>query len=641
MAHDDRDRPGPESEEQTDRSGQRTPQVGVAALPARDASKSGPFPILPRSAIESPELVAQRTAEEQAFVRSESGNFDVTAVSETQSGGFHVPEFERTQSGRVRVSGEGEAESARVGKVVSSLMNALVRSIRASSRNVLEIATRCLEVWSSEPTLELTVTPSALAVGKEVVFEAQRGEGEWILPLFMAGARAFRVYDTASPADLCRFADQLGRLVPSPESVSRFRDWIWCDGASGLFIELRMSYVDAFEALDLHAPDAVTRIARGEADVPQAESNRAVAARVNPAALRARFDDPIEALSKLHQLGHLRTTPAERQAMKAACSEPDLWAVAELEAAISDVRLARVVAPERIANGLWARLSGAVDAPVLRLLVDLVESEDSHSKTIMSVLARAPLGPTLAKNLQADARAVAGVLSQLLASAPGRLSGSILLGLLVRAETDVDVYQLLVAIVAGMDPRALQGMVGRVPLTPEAASTLAYLVVEGHGEHAQLDFLLEDASANRVAAILCTMSPPLMVRHRKYLSSTIEGAEGAALAALISKLAGSGAKELLKVLGDELAETGGAHWEYAQLTETSAALARAGMAADYVLPLIRSKRLDESVRAAALDGLAEVPEMLEEVGTWRLTEVLGTKSLRDRFNALVRRGGDQ
>ena len=206
-------------------------------------------------------------ADEHDFKRTESGNYNVDKFERTASGNYVIPQFERTQSGRYRTPTTAGTEVVRIGKILVSVLDALVRSIRARGRNTVEIAQRAIDVWLDEPDLTLSTTPNAIAVGPQVVYEMKKGEGEWILPLFMAGVRHIGVQRTTGPADLCRFAEQLGALQPTPDSVEQFRDWIWADGAAGLVLDVRMSYLEAFEALDLSPPPIVSMIITGEIDV--------------------------------------------------------------------------------------------------------------------------------------------------------------------------------------------------------------------------------------------------------------------------------------------------------------------------------------------------------------------------------------
>ena len=570
---------------------------------------------------------------ESQFKRTGSGNVRVERFDRTGSGSFVIPQFERTKSGRYQTPSERGVDVVRVGKVLTSVFDALVRSIRAGGRNVLEIAQRALQIWRDEPDMVLVLAPNAIAVGSQVAYEAQDGAGEWILPLFMSGVRRISLRPHAGPGDLCRFAEQLGELEPTPASVTRFRDWVWSDGASGLILDSRMSYTEAFEALDVQFPEVVSAVATGDLRIPVASFPQTPPVGAG-AVLREALQTEFQTLREAREEGRVISTARERDALRAGCSDPELWGIAELETAISDSRLTKAVAPERIANALWSRLTAATDSAVVRILTDLYSVADEHSIAILSLLERAPLGPTLARALVTQSPGLLVAVDRLIAVCPARVASGFVHELLTRADDDVEVFEALVQLVAGVGGKQFSAWIEPGLLSPEAATTLAFLASESFADGTDLSQIVSKAPNRAAVALVESLPAPALLRMKGQLKRLLKTSSGQNLSRLVVKLRNTGARECIKLVGDDLLEHGGEDWSDAALQSAFEGLVGVGLGSEYVMPIVRSRRAPTAARLAALDSLAGDQDLLAEASRWRPSEVIDDPDMKKRLKAL-------
>ena len=626
MSADGRDKPsGPF------KSLQSSPRVTDPRAGFKSAEPSGQF-----LGVEAISSGASRDwgHEEEEFKRTESGNYRIEQFERTASGSYVIPQFERTKSGRYRTPTAAGANVVRVGKILASILDALVRSIRSRGRNTLDIAQRAIEVWFDEPELVLSTTPNAIAVGSQVAYESEKGEGEWILPLFMAGVRHIGIQQTTGPADLCRFAEQLGLLTPTPESVDQFRDWIWADGAAGLVLDVRMSYLEAFEALDLAPPPVIPELIAGTVELRTTSGVPELVSSDERDALEHSFHAPIVAFEEAARTGQLAGDDRERIALRAASADGEMWALAELETAITDVRLAKAVAPERIANALWARISTQVDVPLLRILVELVGARDEHSRTIVSALERVPLGATIARTVVVATPVALAGLHRVLADASPRVSAELMHGLLARAEGDVGAFDGLVKLGHAAGLREFLAWVDPGKLTPALAGTLGYVMTESFGDSVDVSSLLPRIPGPAAVALLGVLSPATLLRMKSHLKRLLRNALGNDLVRLLETLVKTEARECVRIIGEEIEETGAAQWSAVATRGSLRALIAYGFGADYVLPLVRSRKAPVEVRLAALDAMAAEPELLAEAARWRPGGMLDDPEIRRRLKAL-------
>ena len=570
---------------------------------------------------------------EAQFRRTGSGNVPVERFDRTGSGSFVIPQFERTKSGRYRTPSERGVDVVRVGKVLTSVLDALVRSIRAGGRNVLEIAQRALQIWHDEPDMILILAPNAIAVGSQVAYEAKDGAGDWILPLFMSGVRRISLRPNAGPGDLCRFAEQLGKLEPTPSSVTRFRDWVWSDGASGLVLDSRMSYTEAFEALDVQFPTVVSGIASGDLLVPVTLFPQ-TAPVGSGAVLKEALQTEFQTLREAREDGRVASTGRERDALRAGCSDPELWGIAELETAISDSRLIKAVAPERIANALWSRLTIATDSPVVRILTDLYSIADEHSVAILTLLERAPLGPTLARALTVESPGLLVAVDRFIAVCPTRVASGFVHELLARADDDVEIFDALVQLVSGVGGKQFTAWIEPGLLSPEAATTLAFLSAESFADGTDLSKIVSKAPNRAAVALVEALPAPTLLKMKAQLKRLMMAASGKSLSRLVVKLRKTGARECIKIIGDDLLEHGGEDWSEEALKSAFEGLVGVGLGSEYVMPIVRSRRAPTSARLAALDSLAGDQELLAEASRWRPSEVIDDPDMKKRLKAL-------
>ena len=574
------------------------------------------------------------STEEQDFKRTDSGNYDLDRFERTASGNYVIPQFERTQSGRYRTAVATGTEAVRIGKVLVSVIDALVRSIRARGRSTLDIAQRAIDLWLDEPDLTLSTTPNAIAVGPQVVYETQKGEGEWILPLFMAGVRHIGVQRSTSPADLCRFAEQLGELKPTPDSVEQFRDWVWADGAAGLVLDVRMSYLEAFEALDLSPPPIVPMLLTGQIEVEATSSLPKSADEKERTKFEQKLQAPFLAYEAALQSGSLEVDDRERIALRATSADGEMWALAELETAITDVRLARAVAPERIANALWARITTQVDVPLLRILAELVTARDEHSRMIVSTLERVPLGGTIAKTIPLNSTPALAEAHRFLSAAPQRVAIALVHGLLSRAGGDVGFFDGLVQLARMGELRQFQSWIDPGKLTPDEAATIAYVMNESFGDTVDYSSLLAKAPLNASIVLVTVLSPASVLRMKSVVKRLLADAQGDELVRLLEALVKKQAPECVRLIGEEIDATGADGWPAIAVRGSFRALMAYGFGKDHVLPAVWSKQAPKEVRLAALDAMAGSPQLLAEAARWRVRGMLDDPEIRRRLKAL-------
>ncbi len=432
-------------------------------------------------------------------------------------------------------------------RVLGTSWEGVVRGHGLTEGSAVGLARRFLETWQGNGGPWLEVEATRILVDGQPVLEASATQGAWILPAFTTGIRCFRPLQDAQAVQVRAFGDELARLRPSVAAITRFRDWLWADGAEGMDVQIQASFLEA-----------------GETEV-MAEAERWIAQRPRRAQSGNRRGVLLYA-DDLARAGEPGAAPVPARAGRSAaqnswrdlgatCDDGGTWGRTVVGAMQASTEMQALMPPARLAQFVRQLLLGDPDVD---LMVQLLSAGgDGTSTGFVTAMDLPDLGMTIARQIPGTPAGLQSMI-RLGRLAPLGLLGGIARGLRERANGPGRAW--VVDAVSGIGAERLCAHVQLEGLA--ASEILAWSEV----------LAAAGAPPEAFGPVLKSLSAPDAVRLAQTFRTATLGALAGALAPALArapaelaipvlfKLSASGLAAAAIVAGDTLIHTRGAGW---------------------------------------------------------------------------------
>jgi hypothetical protein len=566
-----------------------------------------------------------------------SGNYQI-AFEKTESGNYRIPDF-RTSGARSSyrsLHGEGASPVVKQWKLLASILDALVRTFETGGPNTELIAQRLLAVWRDEPHVRLALATNGLLVGDLLAFEINTREGEWIQPAYLAGLRTVHLTGATTADDLHRMGHELSVLRLEADSVRRFADWLWSDGPGGLAVTTEMSYTDLFALIDLRTTPGIDAVIAGRsaAEALKPGAFAAAMASAAPEALEAYFQRPFLRYAESLQTGRLPLDDDQRRHLARLCDDPEQWLALESRAALDDARLARLLPPQRLAEGILADIGRGVGARLIGLVTRLHAAGDEHGQATLRLLGLETLGARLAQHLRPESEGIVQALTFMFRDMGPPVALDLVHGLLARADDDAGAFDVVCGIVRSVPVAKLRELIDPTRLTAETGGTLVFAMREAETEPAYLSALLAAAPPGPAVAMLRNMPAGSLTKLRVQVRDRLHNTSGHEQEELLRALVAAEDVDSLTLLGEAMLEGLATHWKRNLVVGAANAMARQGLGERFLLPLFRARKESTALRLCALDALRQDPAVLEQALRRRPGDLIDAPEVRKRLKEL-------
>lgn len=538
-----------------------------------------------------------------------------------------------------RALGDGPIEASprsrpadRGPKAVGMAFDGVVRSPLMAEAAAQAIAERFLDLWSQSGSPTFTLSATALSVDGVTALEASGTENPWILPAFMAGLRSFLPRPDVRPAQLRTFAEELFSLRPQVAVITRFRDWLWGDGAEGIDLVVQSSFMEAADAAVIEDAASSLRARPPERQTIEsmAPGARAMSRRdLDVAARLEAMGAPVERLLELHDA----PLPAARaDALAAACDDGVAWAQAMVDAALANPELRVAIPAARLGRQAALLLAGHVDARALDVVARLGELSDGYGRAVAAALDDRHLGRAVAGRVEADAGTLAGLV-RLAAVAPPLLFGGIAEGL-VRRAVDPAERPWVVDVARTMGPDRLTPAIHPGSLPPEDLTAYAQVLAQAGAGATALGPVLASLPPPVAAKLYATFPDDLALSLLDVAVKLATGREPGEVAPLLERAAALTEGKAALVLGRYLQQSLAAPWPPRLLERVLTAVARRReLQSEVIVPLARDGTASTVVRLGALRALTD-PAAIAAATAWRLAELMDPPEVKARLKEL-------
>ena len=547
---------------------------------------------------------------------------------QTQSSGMvHAP---------IAASGHSRALALRA---LVTDFDALIRSVRSGGA-VDAMATKIAPAWRELTDDEVLVMPTALRNGDVDLLRAQDVEGRWILPLFMAGARAMHSQPTLVAEDVIRLAEKLSTLQPDAASLEEFRDWLWTSGAEGFELELAPSFVEVMEVVSDEKQTAATTLmavrGHGILSLDNAPPLTIANDDLDAAAVRPEFGVPLEILKRGHDNASFATDEAQRRDLAVAADRSTTWLDAEMSAVLAHPSLAAAVPPQRLARRISTLAARGLDAPLLRRLAHLSAQSDDVGRSVLKACEALGLDDVLSVAAVDTGPELSPALRAFIAVAPASLIEGALRGILRHATEHPETFDILVEIVEGVDAAPFLDHIEIDRLSIRQSQTLATAVLETDTGSSRLPALLARLPERSTAALLESVPPTLLGTLQPTVTSLLTSADDDVRESIALTLLRHADRRSLKMLRSAFENTPGGGWRRPTIIRLFESLRAARLERTFAVALARSRKTPADVRLAILDALAPDRDLLRAATRFRLAEVADPASVRSCLRTLRR-----
>lgn len=524
------------------------------------------------------------------------------------------------------------ADLVRHSLTLGTALDALVRSARAGEPSLGPVSSRVHELWTKVPKACLRLAPMELHFDGHVALTAGDEGGRWILPAFMSGLRSMRIRPGVSVDDVRDFGEELSSLEANVATITRFRDWLWSDGAQGFEVDLHACFVEAM--------DAVTPEAAAERAILEARMASAIAGwndtlylasrELDAAAVRDEFQVPLSLYLAEAAAGGSSLARADADRLRAGVEDAATWSNAEMDAVMAHPELRSSLPAQRLARRLVATIEAAesVDSRLLDFLTHLGGRQDAYCRAVASALENESVGAAIAAGTRLDP-ANLDALRSFTTTSPPAVGRGIVHGLLHRAASDAPALAAVLELARAIGVKDLLARIDPGTLGPDAAVALARTVTDSGEPPAVVRDLAMQMAPRTAVAVLAALPYliPLMKERALALLSDAPDHSNVLLDAMIA----AGRRDDLALLGQALGGGGGRRWTGKPLAAALGALVSAGLGDEVLVPIVRARNADLQIRLRALEALRADPASLAEAVRWRSSEILEPPVLRRRL----------
>ena len=272
----------------------------------------------------------------------------------------------------------------------------------------------------------------------------------------MAGLRGIKLLDRCTQDDFARLGEELAGLKPDLAFITRFRDWLWTDGAEGFDVLLDESFTEGIDTAfdNIRARREALSALRMEAAVSVSEQAVYVASStLDQAAARDEFQVPLDNLARAIRSGGIQLKPEELTELRKAVEDPLYWAEAEVDVALEYESLRAALPAKRLARRIIGMMSDAADLKVLNLLSVLSQRTDPYSRNLQEALEEEPLGEAIAGNLQLNETTLKMVHQIVTSPGLAHLAMGLITGLLERSCMNKRIAKALLTLAIGIQQK--------------------------------------------------------------------------------------------------------------------------------------------------------------------------------------------
>ncbi len=527
-------------------------------------------------------------------------------------------------------------------KNLGASFDGLVRSARVQETSALPIARRVLEQWEAIPEAVIRIWPERLQVDDEVCFTVaeQEGQGQWLLPLYMAGLRKLRLLEDVGPGDLLRLADEIAKLEPRFDALEEFRNWMFADGAEGFDLDVQVSFTEVMESAfaaskwEEWGAQSVRSFAAGMSQVSRKPAGPAATA------ARDRFLGPFLALQQKAHQGGFGLPPDGDRSLKAACDSAVGWSFAEVIGVFEHTGLLATMPPDRLARKLHL-LIAVPDVRAVACLAAAARLSGDYGAAMFRELQGQPVGELLARRIPLEA-STARPLLECLQRLPDGVRQPLARGLLDRVGDDPRALAFVSAVVAAMKPPAFCSLLKADELNFAQGRAAARILGASLDGLALLGELMAKGMKPAIQVIALAALPPLqLARMREHVVQLFKSAPAGDLADLVVALSAGRDSASVALLTEVINLTRCQQWGGREIHVAFKALVEAEVGTTVLVPLVRSRSADPAVRLAALRAMNNEPALLALACRWRLAELVDPLPVQKRLRetrARLRRG---
>ena len=537
----------------------------------------------------------------------------------------------------------GAPPSVKSATVVGGSLDALVRSARGgvigSQRSA---ATRLVEHWEEVPDLALELHPTRAMLGTDVAVTASQNDGRWLLPAFMAGLRTLRPREDATADDVMSLGEELSALSPNVESIAKFHDWVWADGAEGFDVSLQPSFMEMMDAIveDERSRAMRALVLRGDTlSSLSADAVRILSRDLDAAALRSELEAPLDDLTVASDAGDLEPPGTDVAALRMLIDDPVGWVTLELDAVLARPALRDMVPPPRLARRILARLSTRLDARCLRLLTSLHDPTDPYRLAVAAALETAEVGATIGARVRVDDEREVQALREFIVGASPPIASALVARLLARADGEPAARGAIVWLCRALGFPRLVGLLDLPSLDPSAVRTLLAVARDAKVDAATLDVTFASVPPSSLIAALEALASDDLGWASKLVVGLVAQAAPSGIDPLAKLIARAGTREMAVALGEWLRAHAGSAPPGRVLYVVCGALVARGVGEAYVVPLARSAFAGDELRGIALDCLQEQPTLLAEAARFTPMEWIASGELRQKLRRARDRAG--
>lgn len=524
-----------------------------------------------------------------------------------------------------------------LGRAAATLLDKLVRNSRNQRERLDLPAQRLHDIWRQEPTLELQIGPEQVLVDDEVVFEANKELGDWLLAAFMAGVRSIRMESHACADDFMLLAMELGALEINANAMLRFRDWLWSDGSEGLSVRLQRSFVEVLEAMDVVVDVRQTGFTRAREILPAqfggvfAVSEEELA-RVSE---RPELHAPLDLFSQGVQHRGFEMTAEERAALRAGCTDSERWALAELEASLANDELRSSLHPERLARRLLDYLLETSSPTLISRVCELyLRKDDAFSRAVLNYLERGRFVWRLVSELELE-DAVLVQLSELfmVLDAPHQESfTSAMIHRLIEDDSE-ECVRRFARLLRRLDLESFRQRAHEKLLSTDAAMAYAGLLLYAGISPKAFSQVLENLEDVATGRLLESLPDSYMIEAEVQLRRLLEDGPRAVVEELSMYLLSREQVGYVHILAGAMLKSRETPWSRKTVRQVCEAIMQHQLEEEYLVPPIRDRRASLPYREIALELLLErgSDELIERATKWRLSEYFDKPAFRERI----------
>ncbi|MEC9441359.1 MAG: hypothetical protein VYE40_09680 [Myxococcota bacterium] len=524
-----------------------------------------------------------------------------------------------------------------VGQTAATLLDKLVRSSRNQRERLDLPAQRLHALWCQSHDFEIQVAPEQLLVDGEVVFEAHKELGDWILAAFMAGVRSIRMDINACADDFMLLAVELGALEINANSMLRFRDWLWSDGSEGLIIKLQRSFVEVIESMDVVVDVKATGRGRARELLPARFGGAFSVSNedLERVAKRPELHAPLDIYTQGVQYRGFEMSPEERAMLRSSCMDSERWALVELEAALSNADIRTSLHPERLARRLLDYLLKTSSATLLSKVCDLYRrKDDGFSSAVIACLERSQYISRLVLELELEDAVLVELseLFQVLGVAQQESFASSMLHRLLEDGSEENLRRFA-RLLRRIDMNTFRERAQERLLGTKAAMTHAELLLyAGISPKAFSEVLgvLDDVATGR---LLASLPDAFMIEAEVRLRDLLEDGPRAVVEDLAMYLLSRNQVGYVHILAGAMLKVRETPWSRKTVRHVCEAIMLHQLEEEYLVPPIRDRRASLPYREIALELLLErgSDDLVARATKWRLSEYFDQPAFRERL----------